>query len=42
MYDVYGKQGLTAGLQVGPKLRGREELKEEWERFQAQRVRLSP
>ena len=41
VYDVYGKQGLAAGLQVGPKLRGREEIKAEWERFQAQRVRRS-
>jgi hypothetical protein len=39
VYDVYGREGLAAGLQVGAKLAGREELKAEWERFQRQRVR---
>ena len=38
VYDVYGREGLAAGLQVGAKLAGREELKAEWERFQRQRV----
>ena len=39
VYDVYGREGLAAGLQLGTKLAGREELKAEWERFQRQRVR---
>lgn len=41
MYDIYGKEGLASGLQVGSKLQSREELRAQWERFQAQRVRVT-
>ncbi|KAF8064508.1 ATJ13 [Scenedesmus sp. PABB004] len=36
VYDVYGKEGLTAGLAVGTKLKDVEELRREWEAFKAQ------
>lgn len=36
IYDVYGKEGLSAGLQLGDKLKTREELRAEWEAFQQQ------
>ena len=38
VYDVYGKRGLEAGMELGECLRSPEELKKEFERFQAQRV----
>ncbi|EFN53601.1 hypothetical protein CHLNCDRAFT_58555 [Chlorella variabilis] len=34
IYDVYGKEGLTAGLEVGDRLKTRDELRAEWEAFQ--------
>jgi DnaJ family protein C protein 11 len=34
IYDVYGKEGLTAGLQLGDRLKTRDELRAEWEAFQ--------
>ncbi|OAY60025.1 chaperone protein dnaJ 13 isoform X1 [Manihot esculenta] len=33
IYDVYGMEGLTSGLELGPKLNKPEELKEELERL---------
>uniref|UniRef100_A0A7S0UUC3 J domain-containing protein n=1 Tax=Polytomella parva TaxID=51329 RepID=A0A7S0UUC3_9CHLO len=33
IYDVYGKEGLEAGMEVGEKLNGVEELKKQWEEF---------
>jgi DnaJ family protein C protein 11 len=39
VYDVYGKEGLTAGLSVGTKLKSTEELRREWEAFKAQQQR---
>ena len=39
MYDVYGRQGLAAGLELGPHLRSREELKAAWADFQARQQR---
>lgn len=38
VYDIYGKQGLVAGLAVGTKLKTTEELRAEWEKFRAQSV----
>lgn len=39
VYDVYGKEGLSAGLSVGTKLKGTDELRKEWEAFKAQQRR---
>eukprot|EP00775_Hariotina_reticulata_P001748 gene1748-2089_t len=39
VYDVYGKEGLAAGLSVGTKLKGTDELRREWEAFKAQQRR---
>lgn len=36
IYDVYGKEGLAAGLEVGERLKSRDELRAEWEAFQKQ------
>lgn len=33
IYDIYGMEGLTSGLELGPKLNKAEELKEELERL---------
>ena len=38
IYDIYGKQGLEAGLQLGDKLKSTEELRKEWATFQARRA----
>ena len=38
MYDIYGKEGLVAGLEVGPSQRSTDELRQDWERFKAQQV----
>ncbi|GMH44031.1 hypothetical protein BSKO_11965 [Bryopsis sp. KO-2023] len=37
VYDIYGKQGLAAGLDVGTKLKSVDELKAQWEKFRARR-----
>ena len=44
IYDIYGEEGLRSGLEVGPKLRTTDDLRREFERFKAERVRpvLSP
>ena len=33
IYDIYGMEGLTSGLELGPKLNKAEEIKEELERL---------
>ncbi|GFH21140.1 J domain-containing protein, partial [Haematococcus lacustris] len=39
IYDVYGRKGLAAGLEVGDALRSREELRREWEEFRGREAR---
>lgn len=34
IYDLYGMEGLTSGLELGPKLKTREEVRAEFERLQ--------
>ncbi|KAK9907695.1 hypothetical protein WJX75_008271 [Coccomyxa subellipsoidea] len=36
VYDIYGKEGLSAGLEVGSTLKSTDELRQEWESFKAQ------
>uniref|UniRef100_A0A383W4E3 J domain-containing protein n=1 Tax=Tetradesmus obliquus TaxID=3088 RepID=A0A383W4E3_TETOB len=36
VYDVYGKEGLNAGMSLGTKLKNTDELRKEWEAFKAQ------
>ena len=38
VYDIYGSEGLAAGLQVVPSGKNTEALKQEWEGFRAQQV----
>lgn len=38
VYDVYGKQGLEAGMELGECLRTPDQLKKDYQNFQAQRV----
>lgn len=38
MYDIYGKEGLSAGLEVGSTLKSTDELRQDWETFKAQQV----
>ncbi|KAF8380500.1 hypothetical protein HHK36_027987 [Tetracentron sinense] len=37
IYDIYGMEGLTSGLELGPKLNKAEEIKEEFERLRRQK-----
>lgn len=37
IYDIYGMEGLTSGLELGPKLNRAEEIKEELERLRRQK-----
>ncbi|KAJ0602797.1 putative chaperone protein DnaJ 13 [Helianthus annuus] len=37
IYDIYGMEGLTSGLELGPKLNKAEEIKEELERLKRKR-----
>ncbi|KAK4422890.1 Chaperone protein dnaJ 13 [Sesamum alatum] len=37
IYDIYGMEGLTSGLELGPKLNRVEEIKEELERLRRQK-----
>ncbi|XP_031128595.1 chaperone protein dnaJ 13-like [Ipomoea triloba] len=37
IYDIYGMEGLTSGLELGPKLNKAEEIKEELERLRHQK-----
>lgn len=39
VYDVYGKEGLSAGLSVGTKLKSTDDLRKDWEAFKAQQQR---
>ena len=39
VYDIYGKEGLQSGLEVGASLSGPAELKREWERFKKRQER---
>eukprot|EP00877_Chromochloris_zofingiensis_P007619 jgi/Chrzof1/310/Cz01g10230.t1 len=39
VYDIYGKEGLTAGLEIGTKLKSIEELRQEWLEFKAKTER---
>ncbi|BDA50839.1 DnaJ homolog subfamily C member 11 [Coccomyxa sp. Obi] len=36
VYDIYGKEGLSAGLEVGSTLKSTDELRQDWENFKAQ------
>jgi DnaJ homolog subfamily C member 11 len=38
VYDIYGREGLQAGLEVGAHLRTRDELRRQWQQFQQQQV----
>ena len=38
VYDIYGVQGLEAGLTVGTKLKSTDELRREWEAFRAKQA----
>ena len=38
VYDIYGQEGLEAGLEVGSHLRTRDELRRQWQQFQQQQV----
>ncbi|EIE26180.1 DnaJ-domain-containing protein, partial [Coccomyxa subellipsoidea C-169] len=38
VYDIYGKEGLSAGLEVGSTLKSTDELRQEWESFKAKQV----
>lgn len=38
VYDIYGTQGLEAGLTVGTKLKSTDELRREWEAFRAKQA----
>ena len=37
VYDVYGQQGLEAGLEVVPRSRG-SDVREQWEQFKKDKV----
>ena len=38
IYDIYGKEGLTVGLEVSSAVNSTEELRKKWEKFKAQEV----
>lgn len=38
VYDLYGMEGLTSGLELGPKLKTRDEVRQEFERLQHRQV----
>ena len=40
IYDIYGKAGLEAGLEVGERVKTKDELRKEWEKFREQQVCL--
>ncbi len=42
IYDVYGREGLRAGLEVGERVKTHEELRRDWERFQKEKVGAAP
>ena len=39
IYDVYGLEGLSAGLALGEPARSKDDMRREWEAFQAKRRR---
>lgn len=41
VYDIYGKEGLTSGLEVSSAVNSAEELRKKWEKFKAQEVCLN-
>ncbi|CAI5472756.1 unnamed protein product [Closterium sp. Yama58-4] len=40
VYDLYGIEGVLSGMELGPHLRTRQEIREEWERAQRRREEL--
>ncbi|CAI5929323.1 unnamed protein product [Closterium sp. NIES-65] len=40
VYDLYGIEGVVSGMELGPHLRTRQEIREEWERAQRRREEL--
>ena len=40
VYDIYGMEGLSSGLELGPRLKTREEIREEYERAATRREEL--
>ena len=38
IYDVYGMEGLNAGMDLGAKFSSQEEVRQEWERFREKMV----
>ena len=38
VYDIYGKEGLSAGLEVGSTVKSTDELRQDWEKFKSQQV----
>lgn len=38
VYDVYGKEGLTSGLEVSSTVNSVNALRKKWEKFKAQEV----
>ncbi len=38
VYDIYGKEGLASGLEVGTTVNNVDELKQKWAQFKAQEV----
>lgn len=40
VYDIYGREGLAAGLEVGDPLKTTEQLRQDWETFKAQQASL--
>lgn len=42
IYDTYGWEGLNAGMELGPHLRTRDEIRAEFERKEREKVGLEP
>lgn len=40
VYDLYGEEGLTSGLELGPRLKTGKEIRDEYERLQVRRQEL--
>lgn len=38
IYDVYGKEGLAAGLELGERVKNKDDLRKEWEQFRERQV----
>ncbi len=39
IYDIYGEEGLRAGMEVGDHLKTRDALRKDWAKFQQKQVR---